>query len=113
MSSCSIILSEVWQNMVETTFVSRAGTRDHPPNTYRLTCPSVAVPFVTRLRPVRARVPGLTGPCWGRLHQETSMAETTRLPRAGAALRKAALAYPEAHEDMPWGHHAIKVRGKT
>jgi hypothetical protein len=41
------------------------------------------------------------------------MSATTRLPRAGAALRKAALEYPEAHEDMPWGHHAIKVRGKT
>ena len=41
------------------------------------------------------------------------MSTTTRLPRAGAALRKAALEYPEAHEDMPWGHHAIKVRGKT
>jgi predicted DNA-binding protein (MmcQ/YjbR family) len=41
------------------------------------------------------------------------MAATTRLPRAGTALRKAALGYPEAHEDMPWGHHAIKVRGKT
>ena len=24
-----------------------------------------------------------------------------------------ALSYPEAHEDMPWGHHAIKVRGKS
>jgi predicted DNA-binding protein (MmcQ/YjbR family) len=24
-----------------------------------------------------------------------------------------ALTYPEAHEDMPWGHHAIKVKGKT
>jgi len=41
------------------------------------------------------------------------MSATTRLPRAGAALSKAALEYPEAHEDMPWGHHAIKVRGKT
>ena len=41
------------------------------------------------------------------------MTATARLPRAAAALRKAALAYPEAKEDMPWGHHAIKVRGKT
>jgi predicted DNA-binding protein (MmcQ/YjbR family) len=23
------------------------------------------------------------------------------------------LSYPEAHEDMPWGHHAIKVKGKS
>jgi predicted DNA-binding protein (MmcQ/YjbR family) len=28
-------------------------------------------------------------------------------------LRRAARAYPEAYEEMPWGHHAIKVRGKT
>jgi predicted DNA-binding protein (MmcQ/YjbR family) len=24
-----------------------------------------------------------------------------------------ALAYPEAYEEMPWGHHAIKVKGKA
>jgi predicted DNA-binding protein (MmcQ/YjbR family) len=36
-----------------------------------------------------------------------------RLPRAGTAFRKVALAYPEAYEEMPWGHHAIKVKGKT
>lgn len=30
-----------------------------------------------------------------------------------AALRAAALAYPEAHEDFPWGHRALKVRGKA
>jgi predicted DNA-binding protein (MmcQ/YjbR family) len=41
------------------------------------------------------------------------VAASARLPRDGARLRKAALAYPEAHEDMPWGHHAIKVKGKT
>jgi predicted DNA-binding protein (MmcQ/YjbR family) len=35
------------------------------------------------------------------------------LPRDGARLRKLALSYPEAHEDMPWGHHAIKVKGKS
>jgi predicted DNA-binding protein (MmcQ/YjbR family) len=33
--------------------------------------------------------------------------------RNEAALRDAALAYPEAHEDFPWGHRAIKVRGKA
>jgi predicted DNA-binding protein (MmcQ/YjbR family) len=37
----------------------------------------------------------------------------TKLPRDGARLRKLALSYPEAHEDMPWGHHAIKVKGKS
>lgn len=30
-----------------------------------------------------------------------------------ATLRAAALAYPEAHEDRPWGERALKVRGKT
>ena len=41
------------------------------------------------------------------------MAASGRLPRDGARLRKLALGYPEAHEDMPWGHHAIKVKGKA
>ena len=41
------------------------------------------------------------------------MTSTTKLPRDAARLRKLALAYPEAHEDMPWGHHAIKVKGKS
>jgi predicted DNA-binding protein (MmcQ/YjbR family) len=41
------------------------------------------------------------------------MAASSRLPREGAQLRKLALAYPDAHEDMPWGHHAIKVKGKS
>jgi predicted DNA-binding protein (MmcQ/YjbR family) len=38
---------------------------------------------------------------------------STRLPRAGAVLRRAALAYPEAYEETPWGHSAIKVKGKA
>lgn len=28
-------------------------------------------------------------------------------------VRDLALAYPEAHEDFPWGHRALKVRGKA
>lgn len=32
---------------------------------------------------------------------------------AEAALRDIAMAYPEAHEDLPWGERAIKVRKKT
>jgi predicted DNA-binding protein (MmcQ/YjbR family) len=28
-------------------------------------------------------------------------------------LRDLAMAYPEAHEDHPWGHSAIKVKGKV
>src|SRR5215218_5034443 len=42
-----------------------------------------------------------------------AMTSTSKLTRDGARLRKLALAYPEAHEDMPWGHHAIKVKGKS
>ncbi|MEA3030723.1 MAG: hypothetical protein QOJ53_412 [Sphingomonadales bacterium] len=30
-----------------------------------------------------------------------------------AALRRHGLAFPEAQEDFPWGHTALKVRGKT
>jgi predicted DNA-binding protein (MmcQ/YjbR family) len=41
------------------------------------------------------------------------MGASGRLTREGAALRKFALAYPGATEDMPWGHHAIKVKGKS
>jgi predicted DNA-binding protein (MmcQ/YjbR family) len=29
------------------------------------------------------------------------------------ALREWALAYPETHEDFPWGHRVIKVKGKA
>jgi len=32
---------------------------------------------------------------------------------AFAALRRHGLAFPEAEEDFPWGHTALKVRGKT
>ena len=28
-------------------------------------------------------------------------------------LRDLALAYPEAYEEFPWGHRAVKVKGKT
>jgi predicted DNA-binding protein (MmcQ/YjbR family) len=34
------------------------------------------------------------------------------LSRAVTALRRAALSYPEAGEDFPWGERTIKVRGK-
>jgi predicted DNA-binding protein (MmcQ/YjbR family) len=34
------------------------------------------------------------------------------LKRAEAALRKVGLDFPEAVEDFPWGHTAIKVKGK-
>ena len=32
---------------------------------------------------------------------------------AEAALRSHALAYPETHEDFPWGERVVKVRGKV
>ena len=32
---------------------------------------------------------------------------------AFAALRAHGLAFPEAEEDFPWGHTALKVKGKT
>ncbi len=35
------------------------------------------------------------------------------LSRAEASVRARALAYPEAVEEFPWGHRAIKVRGKA
>jgi hypothetical protein len=41
------------------------------------------------------------------------MSASGRLPRDGLKLRKLALAYPEAYEELPWGHHAIKVKGKS
>jgi len=36
-----------------------------------------------------------------------------KLTRAETALRKFALTYPESHEDFPWGHVAVKVKGKV
>ena len=41
------------------------------------------------------------------------MTQTTPLPRAGQTLRRRALKFPEAYEEFPWGHHAIKVHGKS
>jgi hypothetical protein len=43
----------------------------------------------------------------------TKMTTPNRLPRAEAALREHALAYPESYEEFPWGHRAIKVQKKT
>lgn len=39
-------------------------------------------------------------------------AEVVGNPHA-ARLRAFALGFPQVHEDLPWGHPAIKVRGKT
>jgi predicted DNA-binding protein (MmcQ/YjbR family) len=41
------------------------------------------------------------------------MASAKQLAQAQAALRKSALAFPDATEDFPWGHCAIKVKGKA
>lgn len=40
------------------------------------------------------------------------MSSPVAFSQAEAILREVALAYPEATEDFPWGHRAIKVRGK-
>src|SRR5207302_1699266 len=44
--------------------------------------------------------------------KELPMAKTNRLKAAEGALRRAALAYPDATEDFPWGHSAFKIKGK-
>ena len=41
------------------------------------------------------------------------MKATSVLKRIETALRKQALGYPEVTEDFPWGHRALKVRGKA
>jgi predicted DNA-binding protein (MmcQ/YjbR family) len=41
------------------------------------------------------------------------MAARNSLAQAESALRETAMAYPEATEEFPWGHRAIKVRGKV
>jgi predicted DNA-binding protein (MmcQ/YjbR family) len=41
------------------------------------------------------------------------MTAAERLAKAEAALRELALGYPETTEDFPWGHRALKVKGKT
>src|SRR5690242_2621605 len=41
------------------------------------------------------------------------MATHDRLTRAESVLRQQALSFPETHEDFPWGHRAIKVKGKA
>lgn len=38
---------------------------------------------------------------------------SARVRRAADELRAFALAYPEAHEDFPWGESVAKVRGKV
>ena len=40
------------------------------------------------------------------------MPKRSPLQSAEAALRKTALAYPQATEDFPWGHRAFKVKKK-
>jgi len=40
-------------------------------------------------------------------------AATSALRKAEDALRRRGLAYPEAYEEFPWGHSALKVKGKA
>ena len=39
--------------------------------------------------------------------------KTQELKKIETALRKQAMAYPEVTEDFPWGHRALKVKGKA
>lgn len=41
------------------------------------------------------------------------MATLNATTRAGEALRRLALRYPEVHEDFPWGERALKVNKKV
>jgi predicted DNA-binding protein (MmcQ/YjbR family) len=41
------------------------------------------------------------------------VARRNEAAKSFAALREAALTYPEVSEDFPWGHSAMKVRGKS
>jgi predicted DNA-binding protein (MmcQ/YjbR family) len=41
------------------------------------------------------------------------MVRTSSTSKVGAALRRAALSYPEVHEDFPWGERALKVKRKV
>jgi predicted DNA-binding protein (MmcQ/YjbR family) len=41
------------------------------------------------------------------------MPRTDPLTKAQAALRDHAMTYPQAAEDFPWGHLAVKVKGKA
>ena len=43
----------------------------------------------------------------------TANDNTDELSPIAAALRERALAYPETHEEYPWGERVIKVRGKV
>lgn len=38
---------------------------------------------------------------------------TPKLTKEGTALRKFALTFPDAHEDLPWGHLAVKIGKKA
>ena len=40
------------------------------------------------------------------------MSRPAAFAKAELALRDYALSFPETHEDFPWGHRALKVRGK-
>ena len=41
------------------------------------------------------------------------MTTRNQLALAESALRQHALAFPESYEEFPWGHLAVKVKGKA
>src|SRR5439155_27045053 len=43
----------------------------------------------------------------------SDMTSRSHLARSDAALRRLALGYPETYEEFPWGHRAVKVKGKA
>jgi predicted DNA-binding protein (MmcQ/YjbR family) len=45
------------------------------------------------------------------MHPQTK--PTAAIAKQFESLRKHGLGYPEAHEDHPWGHSALKVKGKA
>jgi len=55
---------------------------------------------------------GIFGESRSRRAGEASVT-ASKSQRAELALRDIAMAYPEAHEDFPWGERAIKIKGKV
>jgi predicted DNA-binding protein (MmcQ/YjbR family) len=45
--------------------------------------------------------------------QKPKPSASASLAAAEAALRKIGMAFPETTEDFPWGHRALKVKGKA
>lgn len=53
-----------------------------------------------------------SGKPWNQRRVTDPMSRPAAFTKAELALRDYALSFPETHEDFPWGHRALKVRGK-